>query len=1240
MPLLARAAPAALQTLASTKQATQSWDDDRLDEALRVAMGDVTPSATPPSVKQSRRSFPVLTPLATTWEADEQSRDDAAIKSILAGSRGISQREVSGASLRVHIVSARGLRDADTGFFGQSDAYCVCEIEGRGDAAFETPAVKNSLVPRWDHVGDVHDFRPADTLMFTVWDRDPMKKDDFLGMAKLKAAQFLRQGRFEGSLDLMHKGRGLQGTLQVGLVVDDAEEGSEGSHPPDDTLAATLQGKAVEVCIVGARGLRDADSAMFGLSDAYCVCEVEGQPGSGFQTEEIKNSLNPRWNHTESIAGIFASDALLFTVWDTDPMKPDDCLGSVRLSAGQFLHRAFEGSLPLQQAGKGAEATLQVRVAPTGIDETVESNECFLSSDALVQRLWTWQSRQLRQGSSKTVAGAHGCGDDADQLDCPCGIAVDRDGAVIVADSGNSRVVLWQRGAMQAKVIAEAGAGNVVVRPFGIMLSPDGSVFYSDAEHDVVVRCWAQDGSLARTVVAGRAGRGGGRPEQLRGPAGLALAHDGRSLLIADCENHRVVLWRQGAAAGMTVAGGNGSGSRLDQLYFPSAVAVVGTSGAILVADTLNHRVVRWELGAAHGQVVAGGLGLGSCECRLSYPQGLALDTSGALLVADTANGRVMRWRRGGCGSPGVLVAGQRDGILRPVGLAIDRTGVLVVADSGSHRVVHVAMRPHAQAGPVSVRLLIQAATGLGCAWRPYVACRSKRSPLHVKTKEAADAENPVWLHETTLKGIWVGDTLFFDVWGQDELGVEHRLGKAALELTQHGFDGEVPIQRAGRDLRATLRIQAVVLTAPDEAPPATTSLCKDFRVAILSAANVTATDKLGYAPQIYCVCEVLGKPRLRTQTKAISGDVSPVVWNHEGRVVGGAEGDSFVFYLWNSQPSAHDELVGTATLSGETLLSSDGYRGRLALEKVGAPKDAGGTLLVQVAAVAPAPAPKASVVTIDVLSATGLRDAGRSSWKPLSTFCTCEVAGRPHVHTRSKVARNSQNPIWNHRDILKQVEHGESLLFHIWDADPGKPDSLIGVCHLLWDHFGVGQGFNGSLPLERSGLDRDGAGSLRVRAVIAARGEASSGSLAPPGKDFRVAILHTNGLEQLAAPGHAFNPFCSCELLGKPSVRMSTKVVRRSSKPSWGQEARMNGICADDSLVLRLWDKDMIAKRRDRLLGVALLAGGRFYEEGFEGDLELAVPRAVTVASRHPAAASHGEGVQVTLRVRIDAWR
>ena len=70
----------------------------------------------------------------------------------------------------------------------------------------------------------------------------------------------------------------------------------------------------------------------------------------------------------------------------------------------------------------------------------------------------------------------------------------------------------------------------------------------------------------------------------------------------------------------------------------------VDTLGTIYVADSLNHRVMRWPKGAKQGSVIVGGNGYGEGANQFSYPIGLSFDRHGNLYVVDNENNRVQRF--------------------------------------------------------------------------------------------------------------------------------------------------------------------------------------------------------------------------------------------------------------------------------------------------------------------------------------------------------------------------------------------------------------------------------------------------------------------------------------------------------------------------------------------------------------------------------------------------------------------
>ncbi|CAF1639727.1 unnamed protein product [Rotaria magnacalcarata] len=103
---------------------------------------------------------------------------------------------------------------------------------------------------------------------------------------------------------------------------------------------------------------------------------------------------------------------------------------------------------------------------------------------------------------------------------------------------------------------------------------------------------------------------------------------------------------------GVTVAGGNGQGSGLNQLSYPYSLSV-DDDDTIYITDLRNQRVVEWKCGAKTGHVVAGGNGRGRRNDQLDCPTDVILDKKNdSLIICDSGNKRVVRWPRqnGVCG--------------------------------------------------------------------------------------------------------------------------------------------------------------------------------------------------------------------------------------------------------------------------------------------------------------------------------------------------------------------------------------------------------------------------------------------------------------------------------------------------------------------------------------------------------------------------------------------------------------
>lgn len=282
-----------------------------------------------------------------------------------------------------------------------------------------------------------------------------------------------------------------------------------------------------------------------------------------------------------------------------------------------------------------------------------------------------------------TVAGGYGPGFASHQLFWPCGIIVDDNQTIFIADSENHRVMRWIENDERGRIVA--GGNNLgrqldqLDRPTDVLIDIDNnSLIVCDRDNLRVVR-WPLWNSTAEPEVL------------IENTACNGLAMDNRGYLyVSDYKNHDVRRYKFGDKVGTVVAGGHGQGDRVEQLNGPTYL-FVDRYQAVYVSDNGNDRVMRWDKGAKRGIVVAGGRGRGSDTTKLYWPNGLLVDSSGTLYIADSGNNRILRWRQGE--TEGDVILGGNGCGSKPnqfnylKGLSFDQYGNLYVADYWNHRV-------------------------------------------------------------------------------------------------------------------------------------------------------------------------------------------------------------------------------------------------------------------------------------------------------------------------------------------------------------------------------------------------------------------------------------------------------------------------------------------------------------------------------------------------------------------------
>ncbi|CAF1517408.1 unnamed protein product [Adineta steineri] len=269
---------------------------------------------------------------------------------------------------------------------------------------------------------------------------------------------------------------------------------------------------------------------------------------------------------------------------------------------------------------------------PCGI--FIDNDKSIYIADYGNHRIVKWK---LNANTGQIIPGGNGQGNQNNRLNDPTDIILDKkNNSLIISDCRNKRVIRYfdQNQTNQQIIISNINCE-------GLTIDKNGFIYASDREKNEVRR-WKQ-GDKKSVLVAGGNGKGNNL-NQLHNPRYIFIDKD-YSLYISDGENHRVMKWKKDAKEGIIVASGNGQGSSLKQLSAPYGV-VVDHLGQIYVVDEINNRVMRWCEGDKEGEIVVGGNGQGNQSNQLNCPYGLSFDNEENLYVVDRNNCRIQKYEK------------------------------------------------------------------------------------------------------------------------------------------------------------------------------------------------------------------------------------------------------------------------------------------------------------------------------------------------------------------------------------------------------------------------------------------------------------------------------------------------------------------------------------------------------------------------------------------------------------------
>lgn len=274
------------------------------------------------------------------------------------------------------------------------------------------------------------------------------------------------------------------------------------------------------------------------------------------------------------------------------------------------------------------------------------------------------------------VFGRFGVG--AGELTAPQGVAVDPRGRILVADTGNHRIVRFDSSGTYLDQFGGFGSsGNRFDRPTDVCVNGTLSIWVLDRGNARVVKFDLEGRPLGVVVDL--------RSDALRDrlgtvePGGFA-ADAGGQIVLTDTAADRLLEFDPLGAV-LVVRGE--FGVQEGRFADPSGVAIAG--GAVWIADAGNRRVQLFDASGVF---------------RRSHPiwptmkasRGLALAVGprGEYAVADPATGTLVLYDEG---EPLALWTPKDGKDVWAAGVAFDAAGRLLVADARHHRVVRLARR-------------------------------------------------------------------------------------------------------------------------------------------------------------------------------------------------------------------------------------------------------------------------------------------------------------------------------------------------------------------------------------------------------------------------------------------------------------------------------------------------------------------------------------------------------------------
>ncbi len=260
------------------------------------------------------------------------------------------------------------------------------------------------------------------------------------------------------------------------------------------------------------------------------------------------------------------------------------------------------------------------------------------------------------------------------------------DNTLYVGDTVNERVIKFQQNKSRGQVVAQ-DLGYV----HGIYVDREQNLYVGQSNKILKI---SLDLGASEIIAGGSSGK---RLDELNGVTGLMLDEE-KNLYISDSSNHRIVMFKPNAKMGVLLVGVVDKRTTSEWDFDePQGIYIDSFFNTLYAADSSNNRIQRFHpIGNETGETVAGGAdnGRGSGLHQLLVPTSVMVLNNRDIYVADTGNHRIVRWILGDYSANGTCVVGCTGGsgisanmLKKPIDFKFDDKGNLIVSDTYNHRI-------------------------------------------------------------------------------------------------------------------------------------------------------------------------------------------------------------------------------------------------------------------------------------------------------------------------------------------------------------------------------------------------------------------------------------------------------------------------------------------------------------------------------------------------------------------------